>query len=62
MKDVIDFKQINSIIKCFDGLFLCSIEDHEDSNNSMIKYKYKKYKNKGFQKKLNERKNLIRFN
>ena len=36
---IVESKRIFSIFKCFDGLFLCSIED-QNGNNCIVKYKY----------------------
>ena len=40
IKTITGPKNIFSIYKCFDGLFLCTIID-EKGNNSIVKYKYK---------------------
>ncbi len=37
---IVESRRIFSIIKCLDGLFLCSIED-QNGKNCIIKYKYK---------------------
>ena len=39
IKNILGSNNIYSIIKCLDGLFLCSIVD-EKGNNSLVKYKY----------------------